>query len=83
MSFIYPKTTGISYSLCVFSLSIDINIMTLMLRGCSVRMMGSMRFRGIGSIAMVREISTYFTSSSSYVLFSFHRQAQNQHALPA
>jgi hypothetical protein len=43
-----------------------------------VQMMGSMRFHGIGSLAMVCEISTF---SGCYALI--HRQAHNQLASPA
>ena len=43
-----------------------------------VQMMDSMRFHGIGSIATVCEISTFFRS---YALI--HRQAHNQLVSPA
>ena len=62
MSFTYPPTTGVSYSLCVFSPPLSSGRCFIIVL---VQMMGSMRFHGIGSIAMVCEVLSF---SRSYAL---------------
>ena len=67
MSFTYPATTGMSYSLCVFfffalyTMRLDCFYFIYL-----VQTMGSTRFHGIGSLAMVCEIS------NSLVFLSFN-----------